>query len=159
MGPPSVAFLSPCADFPSSTATYFSWTIASGPVAALIGGLYLASAGVFAWAYRRPDVELVSLTAGVLGLAVPTLILTVIHRDVFDWIRWQAVEWAVLFLVTPVTIGLELRRLARAGSEAGGTGPVGTTSDHRALDPAPRSARLRTDAPWDPSGRKRKSTR
>jgi hypothetical protein len=88
---------------PGSTDRYFSWTLQPDEAAAVIGGLYLASAVVFAWALTLPWRQVRPLFVGVLGLAVPTLVLTIVHDQVFDFGRWQAVAWVVLFALAPVS--------------------------------------------------------
>jgi hypothetical protein len=40
---------------------------------------------------------------GVLALTTPTFVLTVIHDEVFDFGRWQAVVWLLLFAGAPVS--------------------------------------------------------
>ncbi len=104
-GVSGVALLS----FPGSTDRYFSWTLRPTGAAAAIGGLYLASAVIFGWALRRTRDEIRSLAVGVLGLAVPTLVFTIVHHDVFDFGRWQAVGWWVLFATAVVAVLCELR--------------------------------------------------
>lgn len=95
--------------WPSHSGTYFSWDLGAAPVAALIGGLYLASVIVFADAITRPRHETWPLRFGILGLAGPTLVLTAAQHDVFDWSRPQAVAWVVLFVSAPVSILGDLR--------------------------------------------------
>lgn len=90
--------------FPGSTARYFSWELRPVEAAALIGGCYLASAVVFGVALAAPLRQLQGLCVAVLGLAVPTLVLTLVHDEVFDWGRWQAVVWLALFVGAPVTM-------------------------------------------------------
>ena len=72
---------------PASTDRYFSWTLNPPAAAALIGGFYLASAVVFAWGLRLEWRSARTLLVGVLGLAVPTLVLSIVHDDVFDFSR------------------------------------------------------------------------
>ena len=93
---------------PGSTHRYFSWTLRPAGAAALIGGFYLASAGVFAWALTLPRRQARALLVGVLGLAVPTLVLTIVHDEVFDFDRWQALAWVGLFVTAPVSATLLL---------------------------------------------------
>jgi hypothetical protein len=93
---------------PGSTETYFSWTLRPAAAAAMIGGLYLASAVVFAWALTLPRRQVRPLFAGVIGLTTPTFVLTVIHNEVFDFSRWQAVVWVLLFAGAPVSAVLIL---------------------------------------------------
>ena len=88
---------------PGSTHRYFSWTLRPPGAAALIGGFYLASAVVFTWALTLPRRQARALMVGVLGLAVPTLVLTVVHDEVFDFDRWQALAWVGLFVTAPVS--------------------------------------------------------
>lgn len=93
---------------PGSTDRYFSWTLNPPAAAALIGGFYLASAVVFAWGMRLPWPAARALLVGVLGLAVPTLVLSIVHDEVFDLSRWQALAWMALFLTAPVSATLLL---------------------------------------------------
>lgn len=88
---------------PGSTDTYFSWTLRPDAAAAMIGGCYLASAVVFAWALTLPWRQVRPLFVGVLGLTTPTFVLTVIHDEVFDFSRWQAIVWVILFAGAPVS--------------------------------------------------------
>jgi hypothetical protein len=104
-GVSGVALLS----FPGSTDRYFSWTLRPTGAAAAIGGLYLASAVIFGWALRRTRDEIRSLAVGVLGLAVPTFAFTIVHHDVFDFARWQAIGWWVLFATAVLSVLCELR--------------------------------------------------
>ena len=105
---------------PGATHRYFSWTLRPSPAAALVGGFYLASAVVFAWALTLPWRQARSLVVGVLGLAVPTLVLTLVHDEVFDFGRWQAGAWVALFVTAPVsaTAILLLRPRPGAGGPA-----------------------------------------
>ncbi len=93
---------------PASTDRYFSWTLRPPAAAALIGGFYLASTVVFAWGLTLPRRQARALLVGVLGLAVPTLVLTLVHDEVFDFGRPQAIAWLILFLVAPVSASLLL---------------------------------------------------
>ena len=113
---------------PGSTQRYFSWTLRPPAAAALIGGFYLASAAVFGWALTLPWRQARSLVVGVLGLAAPTLVMTMIHDEVFDFGRWQALLWVGLFVTAPVTatVLLSIKRVGGtqgpaldAGSRAG----------------------------------------
>jgi hypothetical protein len=97
---------------PGSTDRYFSWTLRPPGAAALIGGFYLASAVVFGWGLTLPRRQVRALLIGVLGLAVPTLVLTIVHDEVFNFGRWQAVAWIALFVTAPVSASILLRLLA-----------------------------------------------
>lgn len=101
--------------WPAHSDLYFSWDLGAPPIAALLGGLYLASVIVFAEALMRPRHETRSLSLGVLGLALPTLVFTGLNNAVFDWTRPQAVLWVVLFLSAPIAILLDLRAPTDAG--------------------------------------------
>jgi hypothetical protein len=113
---------------PGSTDRYFSWTLRPASAAALVGGFYLASAAAFGWALTLRWSEVRSLVVGVLGLTVPTLVLTSVHDEVFDFGRWQAIAWVLLFVAAP---GSALALLVARPPEAG--------SDRR-LHPATRAA-------------------
>jgi hypothetical protein len=104
---------------PGSTDRYFSWTLRPPAAAALIGGFYLASAVVFAWGLTLPRRPARALLVGVLGLAVPTLVLTAVHDDVFDFGRWQALAWVGLFVTAPVSASALLVQLRRRLEPAG----------------------------------------
>lgn len=104
--------------WPAYSNRYFSWDLGATPAAALIGGLYLASVVVFADALTRPRHETRSLSLGVLGLALPTLLATTLYHDIFNWTRPQAIAWVVLFLSAPLSIVLDLR-VPTSGDQAG----------------------------------------
>lgn len=101
---------------PGFTDRYFSWTLNPPAAAALIGGFYLASAVVFGWALTLPWRAARTLLVGVLGLAVPTLVLSIVHNEVFDFDRWQALAWMGLFLTAPVAASLLLLTGERVGA-------------------------------------------
>ena len=105
---------------PGSTGRYFSWQLAPAPLAALVGACYLASATVFGWAaFRERWAGQRGLVVAVLGLAGPTLVATARHHDVFDFGRWQAVAWVLLFAASVTSFGtlaIVRRRQPAAGS-------------------------------------------
>jgi hypothetical protein len=103
--------------WPGSTARYFSWDLDPEPLASLIGGSYVASLLVFGIAARRSWPEVRGLVAGTLALTIPMLAVTFFHLEVFDFGRWQAWAWVVLFLASPLVFGSELwsRRGIRGG--------------------------------------------
>jgi hypothetical protein len=114
--------------WPGSTDRYFSWALRPHGAASLIGGFYVASAVVFGWALALPWRQVRPLVVAVLGLAVPTLVLSLVHDEVFDFGRWQAVAWVVLFGVAPlfaVAILLTARREPGRGSILRGYPRVG----------------------------------
>ena len=88
---------------PTSTGTYFAWPLGPPGLAALVGGFYVVSAPVFAYAGTRPAVEVRGLAAAVLAFTVPTLVATYLHRDIFDFSRLMAIAWVVLFIASPIT--------------------------------------------------------
>jgi hypothetical protein len=102
---------------PGDTEDYFAWGLGPEPLAALVGGFYVASTVVFALAIRRPWREVRGLVAAVLGLTIPTLTATLVHSEVFDFSRPVAVIWLLLFIGSPLTYGtiLVLRRSEDAG--------------------------------------------
>jgi hypothetical protein len=94
---------------PASTGRYFSWALGPAPLAALVGGCYVASAVVFGWAAARERwAGLRGLCVAVFGLTLPTLAATARHHDVFDFSRWPAVAWILLFVASPVLFGVTL---------------------------------------------------
>ncbi|MFP3913404.1 MAG: hypothetical protein ACLFWM_00885 [Actinomycetota bacterium] len=105
--------------FPLETGRYFSWGLDPPPLAALIGGSYLASLLVFGIAVPRPWVEVRGLVIGTLALTLPMLASTFTHLQVFDFGRWQAWGWVLLFLASPLCFGTVILRLRRRAAGAG----------------------------------------
>ncbi len=93
---------------PSSTGRSLAWPLGPRALAALVGGLYVVSAPVFAYAGRRSALEVRGLAAAVLAFTLPTLAATYLHRAIFDFDRIFAVTWVVLFVASPVTFALLL---------------------------------------------------
>jgi hypothetical protein len=94
---------------PASSGSYFSWALRPAPLASLVGVFYVASAFVFGWAAAREDwAGMRGLCVAVFGLTLPTLAATSQHLDVFDFSRWQAVAWVVLFVASPILFGATL---------------------------------------------------
>jgi hypothetical protein len=87
--------------WPDETGQFFSWGLGPPALASLVGGLYLASAVTFAVAIRLAWRHARSLVAASVALTGPTLIATLVHLDVFDFSRWQAVAWLGLFIAAP----------------------------------------------------------
>lgn len=103
---------------PASTDRYFSWGIRPAPLAAVVGGFYLASAVVFAVAAVRGRwCEARALAFGVIGFCLPTLVATAIDAQLFDFTRWQAIAWVVLFALAPLLFGWYLRAGAGRGDD------------------------------------------
>jgi predicted secreted protein len=106
--------------WPGSTGSYFSWRLNPVPAASLLGGLYLTASAIFAWALTLRFEEVRGLCVAVFGLAVPTLVVSIIHDEVFDSGRWQAVAWMVLFVVAPLSVAAILvSRRDDLGRDAG----------------------------------------
>lgn len=107
---------------PADTDSYFSWPIGPPPLAATVGSFYVASAILFAVAAARDDwFRIRGLCVGVLALTLPTILSTVYDRDVFDFGRWQAVAWVLLFVMSPIAFSTVLfaqRRLLAPGPSA-----------------------------------------
>jgi hypothetical protein len=105
--------------WPDETGEFFSWGLGPPPLASLVGGLYLASAVTFAVAIRLPWRDARSLVVASVALTAPTLIATFIHLEVFDFGRWQAVAWLVLFMAAPPfwTAMLVVNRVSLSGNE------------------------------------------
>ena len=112
---------------PEDTDRYFSWPIGPPPLAALVGGFYLASAATFGLlAARRDWPASRGICFGILAFTLPTLAATVRHRDLFDWGRWQAVAWVALFVGSPLAFSSFLY-LQRGQRSAGGNALAGWT--------------------------------
>jgi hypothetical protein len=82
---------------PDSTATFFSWGLEPGPLAAFAGGVYVGSAGVYAVALMAPWREVRGLVIGAVVLSISVFAITLVHLDVFDFHRLQAWAWVFLF--------------------------------------------------------------
>jgi hypothetical protein len=93
---------------PGATATYFSWPLAPEPLAAFAGGVYVASAAVYAAGIRAPWAQVRGLLAGAVVLSVSVLAITLVHLDAFDLSRAQAWAWLVLFAGFAATTGILL---------------------------------------------------
>ena len=105
---------------PGATGDYFSWALGPPVLAATVGAFYVASASVFGWAVAQGTwASLRPLCIAVFGLTLPTLASTVHHRDVFDFDRWQAVAWVVLFVSSAVLFALVLSTTRRTASDDG----------------------------------------
>jgi len=103
---------------PGATGDYFAWGLAPAPLAALVGGFYLASALTYwrgagaDWAAARV------LVVGILALSVPILAATLMHLDVFNFGRLAAWAWVILFGLFPLAAAAVLlgrRRGVRPG--------------------------------------------
>jgi hypothetical protein len=119
---------------PSSTGRYFAWPLGPRALAALVGGFYVVSAPVFAYAGRRSAVEVRGLAAAVLAFTLPTLAATYLHRDVFDFDRLFAMAWVVLCIATGWRCG---SGSASAGRSHSGWRPSARVSSPRGSRSSP----------------------
>jgi hypothetical protein len=95
---------------PEATGSFFAWTLKPAPLAAFAGGIYVASAVVYAAGIRAGwDARPLVLAAVVLSVSV--FVITLVHLEVFDLHRLQAWAWLVLFAGFGLaTSALALRR-------------------------------------------------
>ena len=105
--------------FPGSTARYFSWPLGPHPLAGLVGDFYVASAAVFGLGLGRTWREVRGLCVAALVFSSTTIVVTVRHLDTFDFGRWQAWAWVVVFPAVAVTVAVILVQ----GGASGGGGP------------------------------------
>jgi hypothetical protein len=82
---------------PGATGAFFAWSLAPASLAAFAGGVYLASALVYAVALRAPAREAHGLVVAAVVLSVSVLASTLAHLEVFDFGRLQAWAWVALF--------------------------------------------------------------
>jgi hypothetical protein len=82
---------------PDATGVFFAWGLEPAPLAAFAGGVYVASAFVYAVALRTPAGESRGLVIAAVVLSVSVLASTLAHLDVFDFGRLQAWAWVALF--------------------------------------------------------------
>jgi hypothetical protein len=88
---------------PGAAGTFFAWGLGPEPLAAFAGGVYVASAAVYAAGLRAPWAQARALVAAAVVLSVSVFGVTLAHLDVFDFGRLQAWAWLVLFGVFAVT--------------------------------------------------------
>jgi hypothetical protein len=105
---------------PGSTDRFFSWGLEPAPIASLIGGLYLGSAATFAIGMATIHTSGRALCLMSLAFTLPTLVVTLVHLDVFDLDRWQGRAWVALFAATP---GLFAAMLGLGAWRSVGSGP------------------------------------
>jgi hypothetical protein len=103
---------------PGSTEAFFAWGLAPEPLAAFAGGVYVGSAVVYLAGLRSPEHAQRGLAVGMLVLSLTVLVVSIAHRDVFDFGRLQAWAWMVLFVaftvVSAVLVTIGPRRGGRA---------------------------------------------
>jgi hypothetical protein len=83
---------------PGATGAFFAWGLAPASLAAFAGGVYVASAVVYAVALRAPAREAHGLVVAAVVLSVSVLASTLAHLEVFDFGRLQAWAWVALFV-------------------------------------------------------------
>jgi hypothetical protein len=83
---------------PGATGAFFAWGLAPTSLAAFAGGVYVASAVVYAVALRAPAREAHALVVAAVVLSVSVLASTLAHLEVFDFGRLQAWAWVALFV-------------------------------------------------------------
>jgi hypothetical protein len=82
---------------PDATGVFFAWGLQPAPLAAFAGGVYVASAAVYAVGLRAPAREAHGLIVAAVVLSVSVLASTLAHLDAFDFGRLQAWAWVALF--------------------------------------------------------------
>jgi hypothetical protein len=82
---------------PGSSASFFAWGLGPPPLAAVAGGCFIGAAAAFAYFSSRVPVAGRGLCLLGIVFAIPTLGYTLINRSVFDFGRWQALLWLVVF--------------------------------------------------------------
>lgn len=88
---------------PDATGVFFAWGLEPASLAAFAGGIYVASAVVYALALRVPAREARGLVVAAVVLSVSVLAATLAHLEVFDFGRLQAWAWVALFAAFGIT--------------------------------------------------------
>src|SRR5205823_3714625 len=92
---------------PARTASFFSWPLSPPELAAIIGASYLVAAAAYGAALRSggPAGQWRAgrvMLCGIVALSVPILVVTLGDLAIFDFGRWQALAWVILFALFPV---------------------------------------------------------
>ena len=104
---------------PGATGAFFAWTLKPSPLAAFAGGIYVASAVVYAVGIRAGWTAARPLIVAAVVLSVSVLAFTLIHLEVFDLHRLQAWAWLALFAgFAAVTSVLAVRDRAETSPRA-----------------------------------------
>jgi hypothetical protein len=82
---------------PGATGAFFAWGLKPASLAAFAGGVYVASAVVYAAGLRASPREAHGLVVAAVVLSVSVLTATLVHLEVFDLGRLQAWAWLGLF--------------------------------------------------------------
>jgi hypothetical protein len=109
---------------PGSTERLFAWALGPPGVAALTGGLFLGAAVAFALAAARARVAGRGFALLSIVFAGPVFGYTLLHRDLFDFGRWQALVWVVAF---GLIILLSILMLSTGAWSSAGRGPMPAT--------------------------------
>jgi hypothetical protein len=112
---------------PDATGVFFAWGLGPDSLAAFAGGVYVASAAVYAVALQAPAREAHGLVVAAVVLSVSVLASTLGHLDVFDFGRLQAWAWVALF----VAFGIATTVLALHGPWWAAAAGVGATAPGR----------------------------
>jgi hypothetical protein len=100
---------------PDRTGAFFAWELRPASLAGFAGGVYVGSAVVYGAALRAPWWRARALVAAAVVLSVSVLVITLVHREPFDFGRLQAWAWLVLFVgFAAVTTALLLKGGPRA---------------------------------------------
>jgi hypothetical protein len=89
---------------PAAAGAFFAWGLGPEPLAAFAGGVYVASAAVYAAGLRARWASARALVAAAVVLSVSVFAVTFAHLDVFDFGRLQAWAWVALFAGFAVTM-------------------------------------------------------
>ena len=106
---------------PGSTARLFAWDFGPPAAAALTGGLFLGAAAAYALGSARAGVAGRGLALLTIVYAVPTFAYSLMHREVFDFGRVQAILWVAAFGLMGV---LALVMLWTGAWSSAGRGPL-----------------------------------
>jgi hypothetical protein len=88
---------------PEATGSFFAWGLEPASLAAFAGGVYVASAVVYAAGLRASASEAHGLVVAAVVLSLSVLAATLAHLEVFDFGRLQAWAWVALFTAFGVT--------------------------------------------------------
>jgi hypothetical protein len=109
---------------PGSTERLFAWALGPPAVAALTGGLFIGAGIVYAFASGRAGVAGRGFALLSIVFAGPVFGYTLLHRDLFDFGRWQALVWLVGF---GLIILLAILMLSTGAWSSAGRGPMAAT--------------------------------
>jgi hypothetical protein len=105
---------------PGSTQRLFAWGLKPPAVAGMTGGMFVGAAVAYGVAATRTRVAGFGLSLFSIVFAGPVFGYTLLHHDLFDFGRWQAVLWLASFTLIIV---LSLVMLAGGVWRSTGRGP------------------------------------